>query len=75
MDPDLHTVEFLRTHSCLLLTAVLAAAAQTKMDTGSRNLSRTLYLHTERLFLIAISSDAKSPEIVLVRTASINSLP
>lgn len=66
MDPTLHTVDYLRAHSCLLLTAVLAAAAQTDTTVEAHSLADTLYLHAERLFLIAISSDAKSPEIVLV---------
>lgn len=71
MDPKLHSLAYLRRHSALLLTAVLAAAVQMcpQLDTHATGLR--LYAHVERLFLITLSTNAKSPDIVLVSVLGI----
>jgi hypothetical protein len=63
----------MREHSASLLTIVLAAAVQTRRRPEDPSLCRKLYGHMECLLATAVSTNAKSPELVLVRsTASIN---
>lgn len=66
MDPKIHTIAYLRSHSALLLTGILAASAHTVQMTDNEKVSAALYLHAERLFHIAFSSTAQSPELVVV---------
>ena len=66
MDPSLHTLEYIRKHSALLLTSILAASTQTRQQDGDRALALSLYSHAERLYLFVLTTNAKSAELVWV---------
>lgn len=66
MDPLLHTVDYMRKNSALLLTSILAASTQTRQQDGDRDLALALYAHAERLYLVVLTTNAKSPELVWV---------
>lgn len=66
MDPALHTVHYMRKHSALLLTSILAASTQTRQQDGDRALALSLYSHAERLYLVVLTTNAKSAELVWV---------
>lgn len=64
MDHKIHTLRNLRARSAFLTTVVLAAAAlSTEKETARR-----LYAHCDGVLMTVLARNAKSPEIVLVRT-------
>jgi len=66
MDPALHTVDYMRKHSALLLTSIMAVSTQTRQHEGDRALALSLYSHAERLYLVVLATNAKSAELVWV---------
>ena len=66
LDPVLHTLPYIRSHSALLTTVILATSALTMPDSAMRAVADRLYGHAERLLLIVHSCNAKSVEIVQV---------
>lgn len=62
LDPMLHTVDYVRSHSSLLFTWILALTAQ--FDHGSAAIAKRLRLHGERLSRHVHTCGFKSVEIV-----------